>query len=733
MKYVVVILCLVLGCTVSAYSQLKIATLLKAPDGTIVQIFRDEYGIPHIKAENDPALFFGQGYAAAEDRLWQMEQYRRNAEGRLAEIFGSGYLESDKFSRIYFANKTERTAIWNALSPELQTIFTSYSAGINRYLDTIAANPLARIPAEIAYLVQNGVQFTPWTAENSLAVAQFLSWNFGKAGGSELERLGELQKFGDFWFLQHRPLNDTTVYTTIPPNEIAGINDKGTTPLGENHFIVNRNISIDNNVIERLKQRDIVVGSNARRLGIPEKFGSFGVLIDKKKSTSGNVMLLGGPQMDVPDKTKTAVINEVELYSPNLHVGGIAIAGLPLVILGHNDDMAWSFTSGVADNSDIFIDSAREDLTQYWHNGTWKPLNIQFDTIHISDGSVEVVPLIRTVHGFVIDYDNVNHYLITMNNTFRSEATQELGMVQSIYQLSKAKNVADAEAAARLNPMSFNMFYAGKDQIVKYFLIGKYIDRTKDNADPRLPRLGDGSQDWTSFIPFESLPKLANPKQGYFANWNNKPVKWWLNGDNIGWVTGEGSAEDVKHIDSVIQSAPTMSFEEMKNIPMATKGKAVAHTDQGSYQHAIEFFKDGGYNGENIFRPGQSGFVDINGNPSPHSTDLWDLFIIGKFKKQYFGQFPTNGVNENISQKTSIQVVPNPTNSSVLITVPIENGFTLEIVTAAGVKVRNLYSDTQSVQWDGNDATNAAVQSGIYFFRVIAPSGTYTGKCSVIR
>ena len=128
-------------------------------------------------------------------------------------------------------------------------------------------------------------------------------------------------------------------------------------------------------VVNSIEEKELRVRVMAAKSGIPLKFGSFAVLASSAKSNNGSVMLLGAPQMGGPNEFETSIANEVELICPTFHVGGMTVAGLPSVIIGHTERFAWTLTSGLSDNTDVYIDSTKDaSFSQYIHDGTRRNL-----------------------------------------------------------------------------------------------------------------------------------------------------------------------------------------------------------------------------------------------------------------------------------------------------------------------------------------------------------------------
>ena len=581
---------------------------LFAPDGTTVTINRDYFGVPHIVAESEAGVFFGQGFAAAQDRLEQMESYRRMAEGKQAELNGDDYLSSDKSIRSKYYTEYERTQIFNDFPADIKTMLESYRNGVNTYLDSMAINPDKYKPQQFA-----ATEMEPWTVNKSIAMMQFMFRKFGQFGGDELYRLDELQINGQEWLDQYRPINDPTAPTTI--HNGGGVASRKWNYSG---------ITVRDEVIQSIKYKQQQLETLEKMIGLPKKFGSYAVLVSPPKSISGNVMLLGCPQMGDPEQDIPPMIHEVELHCPAFHVGGMVIAGIPSVIVGHNEYHAWSLTSGSSDNSDVYIDSTQDNsYSKYYHNEEWLDFEVFQDTI-ISKGAEHIFTHYRTIHGPVIADDLENHQVFSLKMTFWKK---ELDAIKSFMGIIRAVNLAEFEAAAALNPFSFNLFYAGKDQKIKYWHIGKFQDRS-DGVDPRLPHKGDGSEEWGGFISFENLPAAENPAQNYFVNWNNKPVSWWNHGDNIPWM----GDQRVTIIDNYVQPINNFTYNNLIDVPKQIDS-------HGSYQQAIEFTNTGIID-ENIVPPGQSAFIDLYGNKSMHFSDQWQLHQYWRFKDQLFNYQP---------------------------------------------------------------------------------------------
>jgi len=320
---------------------------LIAPDGTTVAINRDEYGVPHIQADNEAAMFFGQGFAEANDRLYQIDLNRRAATGRLSEWFGSLALDIDKDVIRTGYTDEELLNYFYASSTDLQDVVISYVEGVNAYVDTMQLYPELYMPVQYTTM-----DFDTYTLEDVIAFASFMARMFGMAGGQELSRLDELQSNGWEWFNENRPIIDSTCTPTIPGAD---------SPLVQTWSY--SGIYVPEEVVLEIEQRNEYILNFRKNNGIIYKGGSFATIIGSDFSNSGNVMLLGCPQLGGPDYDQPSRVMEIELECPTLHAGGGTIPGLPLVVQGHNEDIGWTWTSGLGDNVDTYIDSMQSGVS----------------------------------------------------------------------------------------------------------------------------------------------------------------------------------------------------------------------------------------------------------------------------------------------------------------------------------------------------------------------------------
>ncbi|MEM9998750.1 MAG: penicillin acylase family protein, partial [Bacteroidota bacterium] len=206
---------------------------LQAPDGTTVTIERDAYGVPHIAAETEAGVFFGQGFATAQDRLAQLADLMRAATGTYAATYGPGpdtdgngvgdYIDADRWVREMSYTAEERAAQFQMLAPPVRAMVEAYRDGINAYLDLVDTEPETYRPADFP-----GVK--RWDTDKVMAVTQYVMRQFGQLGGDELARQAEFDGNGPDWFAANRPINDPTAPTTIAVSGTPGIPNAPTLP-----------------------------------------------------------------------------------------------------------------------------------------------------------------------------------------------------------------------------------------------------------------------------------------------------------------------------------------------------------------------------------------------------------------------------------------------------------------------------------------------------------------------
>lgn len=490
-------------------------------NGETVKIYRDDFGTPHVFAETNKGLFEGYGYAVAQDRLWQLELNRRAARGRLAEILGPTTVNADRAARITGYTDAELDAQFAMLTLEEQEIFDAYLAGINRYLAEAFVNPL-QLPFEFHAL---GFVPQPWTRRDSTAFGVFMVRRFGEIGGRELTNLSVLNNL----VAAHGPTNGFAIF-----NDVRWINDPDspvTVPTTGAFGKRQKPSSLNNAQLQLVSSHTLNASDDEARaiwqsLGVPTKLGSYAWAVSAARSENGFAMLYGGPQMgfSVPE-----VLHEVQLNGGNgFNVSGMAFAGVPPVLIGRNDHIAWTSTTATGDNLDHYVETTCNagggPTSGYLFNGVCTPFQARVETINVRGVGPQLLTVLRSVHGPVVATSGTN--LITQK---RAHWQRELDSVHAFFGFNRARNIHQFEAAIKLIPTSHNFIYADKVGNIAYWQAGQVPVRPA-GFDARLPFPGNGTAEWPgTTLP---IPTSINPAQGYLANWNNKPSVDYDNADN---------------------------------------------------------------------------------------------------------------------------------------------------------------------------------------------------------
>jgi len=535
-----------------------------------VVIIRDNYGVPHIFASTKEGLAFGTGYAMAQDRLWQADIYRRSSFGSLAE-FGLATIEQDYETRSLGYSREELREMfekWVPTNPEahLKEMWTAYVDGINLYiyqaLTAAAHGDYSLIPIEyLAY----GLPLEPFTIEDSVAITVMMAWRFGGTGGDELSYWAALQALqakypGDptvAWriFNDLFPQNDPGAEVTIP--------SKGSWyPLGSmSEMGLVSNIG---DVYKKYEETRMGQDQLLESLGVPTKFGSNAWMVSPWKSKTWNALQVGGPQMG---QSIPQIVLEVGLHGAGINAVGMMMPQAPSILIGVSEHGAWTSTTGASDVMDTYIEVLNPaNHTEYLYNGGWRAMEKRTERIYgYKKLTYQDREVYRTIHGPIIAWDHGQNLAFTMKATYyKNELQAEEGW--SLFQ--QADNIWEFQEAVKTIQPSHNFYWIDRLGDIGYWHAGTFPIRPTTGKggrliDDRLPLWGTGEEEWVGVTGFKEMPKSINPRQGWLANWNNKPIANWPYAESdVDW--GEGHR--VKRIMDLLAAGGKFSFEDMNRI-----------------------------------------------------------------------------------------------------------------------------------------------------------------------
>jgi penicillin amidase len=487
----------------------------RSPGNGAVTIIRDDYGVPHVYGSTLESLFYGIGYAQGQDRLWQADVHRRLGTGTLAEFFGPSSVGGDIQSRTLFGPAERRAALFAGASSEFQTMLEAFADGMNAWIEEATAT--GQLPFEYGVF---GLTPRPWTVDDSIATFMLLGSQFGWFGSEELENAQNLAALvalhgpseGAAVFADTHWLDDPDAPTTAPADGAIGPVRHGAGPHAD--------------LPPRLGQAAAEFAAAQRAFeanldlaGIEPGTASNAIVLAPKMTTDGHALLLGGPQMGygVPQ-----INHEIGIHGAGFDVTGMEIAGWPGTPIGVGRDYAWTLTSGITDNTDIYLE-VTNDAGQYLFEGEWLDYDCRTETIEARFSPAVDTEICESIHGPVMA--TAPGLAFTFKTPTRDE---ELNSLEEWNNLARAHSIGDFEESLAKISYNFNVLYADARGNIAYWHIG-FIPVRAAGDDPWLPHDGTGGAEWQGYVPWDEMPHAVNPERGWMTSWNNKPMVGWEN------------------------------------------------------------------------------------------------------------------------------------------------------------------------------------------------------------
>lgn len=510
---------------------------------------REPSGIVHIQAENDRDLFFGLGLIHAQDRLWQMDYQRRIATGRLAEILGAGgtdgeILNTDIFIRTLGIAQAAEAAYQN-LSPETKQLVDSYTAGINAYLDL--DRPL---PVEFQTL---GYEPEPWQPSDVMALVKLQSLGTSSNFGTELLFAALQQQGLSFERIQQLfPTyeGDVTILRPEDVENIPGLPLSSSLEKGSDSSSIDRT-DISSQSLETL--------ANVKQLLAPFAYESNNWVVSGEHTETGKPFLAN--DIHLPFQTPS-VWHSVDLQSPNFNSIGASFPGIPAVVVGHNDRIAWGLSTAIVDQQDLYALVETPDGQGYIYQGEFHPYQTYQETIKVRGGEDIVITVRDSIYGPVISDALGIEQPLALNWVSLSEND---GTLESFLNIDRADNWEDfTNGLESFNGASTNFVYADVDGNIGYYTGG--LAPIRQNGDTGLlPVPGTGEFDWQGFIPFEQMPQIYNPDSGVIVTANNR-----ITPSNYPYYLSSEWAEPYRaeRIQELLASKEPLSIEDMQAIQL---------------------------------------------------------------------------------------------------------------------------------------------------------------------
>ena len=443
-----------------------------------IAITRDRFGIPHVEAASTAGAVFGQGFVQAQDRLFQLEVFRRAASGRLAEVFGPRALDADRFARrLGLTDLTERDLA--AGSAEARSLLEAFANGVNAAIDTLPA-----LPPEFAI---TGAAPEPWRAEHSLLIGRLLMLGFSPNWDAELQRDRLLAALGP----------ERAALVDIPYSPSA--------PTTTGH------------PYEGTSERLLAAYHGIEAAGMPAGGASNAWVLAGQHTSSGQPLLACDPHVrsGVP-----SLFHVAHVRGGDLDVIGASVPGVPGVVIGHNRDVAWGMTAGLADVSDCYIEEFDPDEPDRYRTPTgWERAKTRVERIEVRGGGVVEETVIETRHGPVVGPALPGEERAI---ALRSTAIEEGETIGPLLDANRARDSSGFEQAiGRWPGATFNFVFADRGGAIGYRLAGSVPRR--DHGEGLLPQDGASSPGPPDPLTADEMPHLLDPSTGVIVSANQAP------------------------------------------------------------------------------------------------------------------------------------------------------------------------------------------------------------------
>ncbi|HIY85857.1 MAG TPA: penicillin acylase family protein [Candidatus Yaniella excrementavium] len=624
-----------------------------------VTVQRDAHGIPTVTAETSHDLFFAQGLVHAQDRFWEMDFRRHMTSGRLSELFGASQLETDKFLRTLDWHGIAEQEV-EALPDRQRAYYEAYADGVNAYLADRQGGELA-LEYTVLGLQNSDYEPEPWTPVDSVAWLKAMAWDLRTNIEDETTRalltqrlddeaLGEL--YPEYPFDEHPvilaedPDGSGIGNADIPESSGDAAGDEAADPQAPAEAAVQQpaGIAWDDNSIQADQLHDVLAAVDGLMPNVGEGIGSNSWVVSGEHTDSGLPLLANDPHLgaSLPSvwhqmHLRCAEVSEECPYDAS----GFGFSGLPGIVIGHNQDIAWGFTNLTTDVADLYVERVEGD--EYWHDGEKRPVETRQETLEVAGGDDVLLDVRSTHHGPILSDLQRDFTMITINPptdalddaeippgefelSLRWTALDVTTTAQAIFTLNRAENFGDLrQAASEFEVPGQNLVYADRQGNIGYQAPGKLPIRGA--GDGFLPQPGwDSAYDWQGTIPFDQHPVSYNPDSGYIVTANNAIVtddyEHFLSRD---WDYGHRAARIVEELEAKLE-AGSVTVDDMAELHMDNEFPAAdalqeayasIDVDDAEVQEAIALLAD--WDGQNDPDSAGAAFANVLWNHVTHA------------------------------------------------------------------------------------------------------------------
>ncbi|HEX6457475.1 MAG TPA: penicillin acylase family protein [Thermoleophilaceae bacterium] len=492
-----------------------------------VTISRDAFDVPAISAPNENLAWWAAGYAVAQDRLGELELFRRQAAGTLAEVLGKGSLAADFVARRDYYTRAELMRMFRRLPARMRARLNAYVAGVNAWIAHVRKTP-ADMPNEFLLLK---VPLRKWKLVDSLRIGVLLARTIPSGDGNELQNLAALRALGSKRFNEYLPVRGVPgEVRTIPASSGVFPSRPGRTRKEERAAYARsrrwlRRIPLPKNLFRASAAR-VPTGletPSGIRVGLGGVQGSFMWAI--RRPSDKHTFFFNGPQLGY-QSPNTFV--ELDVHTPGHDLHTATAPGVPVNSNGYNQHVAWGVTSGLSDDDDLFVERL-VGRYRYMFRGKVRRMSCRNERFGYRVGTKLKFTrqrFCRTVHGPV--QARAGRYAFARRYAIWG---RELETFTALAGIADATNLHQVDRALLKTTWTENILAADDKGNIGFWHPGLYPLRNV-RWDERLPLPGDGRAEWNGLLPRRKDPHVINPRgRNWLVNWNNVPAKGWSSGD----------------------------------------------------------------------------------------------------------------------------------------------------------------------------------------------------------
>ncbi|XUL90283.1 penicillin acylase family protein [Streptomyces galilaeus] len=556
-----------------------------------VDVKRDSYGIPQIYASSDADLFMAQGYVQAQDRFYEMDVRRHMTSGRLSEMFGKSQVKDDEFLRTLGWDRVAQKEYDTTLSASTKKYLQAYAKGVNAYLQGKDGKDISLEYAALGFT--NDYKPEKWTPVDSVSWLKAMAWDLRGNMQDEIDRalmttrLGPQQiadLYPEYPYGRNEPIVTVGEYDDYTKTFNGG---DGSTSTSTSGTTGSTSSSSGSALTSQLAGLSNVLDDLPTAVGVNgQGIGSNSWVVGGEHTITGKPLLANDPHLEA---SLPSVWYQMGLHCRTVSskcqydVTGYTFAGMPGVVIGHNQDIAWGMTNSGVDTTDLYLEKLSGD--GYLYDGTTKPFTSRTETIKVAGGASKKIVVRETNNGPLLSDrndelvkvgkkatvdtaapDRGDGYAISLRWTAEDPGTT----MDAVFAIDKASDWSEFRAAStKFDVPSQNLVYADTKNNIGYTLPGKIPVRGK--GDGSLPVPGwDSKYHWTGYIPQAALPYEYNPKRGYIVTANQAVIDkdkypYTLTTD---WGYGTRSQRITDLIQSKIDGGGKISTDDMRQMQL---------------------------------------------------------------------------------------------------------------------------------------------------------------------